>query len=82
MSQEMPGVVARYFDAANAHDAAAMAECWEVGGVEVVPALDLTLIAPDELRRHFERLFAGIPDVSFEIKEAQLVMGLSRSDRR
>lgn len=69
MSQEMPGVVVRYFNAANAHDAAAMAKCWKAGGVEVVPALGLTLIAPDELRRHFEELFAGIPDVTFDIQE-------------
>lgn len=62
-------VVGRYFAAANAHDPAGMAACWHPGGIEVVPALGLTLRAPESLKSHFADLFFGIPDVTFEIIE-------------
>lgn len=69
MSERLPQIVATYFEAANRHDAAGMAACWKPGGEEVLPALGLTLVAPDGLRAHFDDLFTGIPDVSFHIRE-------------
>jgi predicted ester cyclase len=62
-------VVTRYFAAANAHDPAGMAACWQPGGMEVLPALGLTLRAPDGLESHFTDLFSGIPDVTFQVIE-------------
>lgn len=69
MSPPLPSVVARYFEAANRHDAAAMAACWRPGAEELLPALGLTLVAPDGLEAHFRELFAGVPDVTFTIRD-------------
>lgn len=76
MTQPLPPVVSRYFEAANRHDAATMAACWRPGGEEHLPALGLRLVAPDGLQAHFRGLFAGVPDVTFTIQDHAVGDGL------
>jgi hydroxyacylglutathione hydrolase len=61
-------VVRRYFEALNAHDIDAAAECWAPGGVDRFVGQQ-ELIAPEGVRQYFNELFAAFPDFKFEILE-------------
>src|SRR5215218_2244149 len=59
-------VARRYFAAVAARDVDAMVACWRPGGLDRLHG-QADLVAPDDVRRWFQELFAAIPDAAMEV---------------
>src|SRR4051812_12568249 len=58
-------LVRRVIDAINAHDLDGLGELWAPDGVERFP--DATCSGFPEIRKHFEGLFAAVPDFHMDV---------------
>ena len=66
-SADSPSQVAeRYFAAAAARDADAMAACWRADGVDRLVGM-AELAGPDAVRAYFNETFSAFPDFKFEV---------------
>lgn len=77
MNDSLSGLtqVKPYFDAWNAHDPVAVAAVLEPGGTYTDPAVTGPPLSGAALAEHAADLFAGIPDLNFELLSAQLADG-------
>ncbi|MGH2968887.1 MAG: ester cyclase [Solirubrobacteraceae bacterium] len=56
------------FDVINSHDVSPLREVWTSETLEQLP--DRTCRGADELARHFDELFAAVPDVHMDVLQA------------